>query len=782
MAQVSKKPKHRAHQPATPADLRARVERALREQRTQQALELSHQLIKQDPSPPSQELLRRAQLARARHLRAQGYTRDALTVLESAVQSGGPPEFLQQLAEELAQCGDARKALAVLQRISGAALSPATLGPAADAALRHGPAGRDLLPQPYAAQFDLILKAFAHAEAGQDEEARTALQGIGLQSPFLEWKLLLRGLLAYYQNDNARALENWQRLNADRLPARLAAPLRFTIDEAFRTAQPPATQLVLQKQADQLQSSTLVQGLRGIQAALAGRKQLGQAFRQAETLLPTLRRHDARLVPRLAACFYWAIIDHGLPEDMRRYRHVFGAPADDPQMRRLEALALERRDELHEAHKYWQKFEQEVAANPAAWPGEQAKRVRALVWRHMGTNADAVDDDRDSPGPPPFFDDRDRLRPLAPSAEECYRKAIELAPDQLEPYEALLKHFQHRDKAGRAEQAARKLLKQFPEHVPTLETLGDLRMEKQDYAEALGFYQRALRGNPLERRLRSKVSTAHTYNARAHAEAGRFDAARAEYQSALAFDERRRDTSVLCKWAACEFKAGQPERAEELLQQALAEAGSRPAIAFSMLIEVIRLKLPKPLKVRFEKEWTEALQEPPTGAAAAEVADTAAMHRLAGVKYVGQKTHEKKVTTYLDRALKAEFTEDQLERVCGALQAFKSVRLLLKYLRLGQQRFPASPFFFVAEAEYQLSLGRYRCNPIETGRLLAKARELAKALPRDDRQQQLLEVIQEHEQTLRSFNPYAGLFGGGLFNPMMGPMFDDEDDYEDDGY
>jgi hypothetical protein len=68
------------------------------------------------------------------------------------------------------------------------------------------------------------------------------------------------------------------------------------------------------------------------------------------------------------------------------------------------------------------------------------------------------------------------------------------------------------------------------------------------------------------------------------------------------------------------------------------------------------------------------------------------------------------------------------------------------------------------------------------GRLLAKARELAQALPRDERQQQLLEVIHEHEQTLRSYNPFAGMLGGGLFNPMMGPMFDDEDDYEDDDY
>ena len=55
----------------------------------------------------------------------------------------------------------------------------------------------------------------AQLEAGKDEEAKTTLQGIGLQSPFLEWKVFLRGLLAYYQNDDARVLENWQRLDAE---------------------------------------------------------------------------------------------------------------------------------------------------------------------------------------------------------------------------------------------------------------------------------------------------------------------------------------------------------------------------------------------------------------------------------------------------------------------------------------------------------------------------------------------------------------------------------------
>ena len=69
---------------------------------------------------------------------------------------------------------------------------------------------------------------------------------------------------------------------------------------------------------------------------------------------------------------------------------------------------------------------------------------------------------------------------------------------------------------------------------------------------------------------------------------------------------------MLCKWAACEFKAGEPEKAEGLLQRAHAEEDNRLAVAFSMLIETIRFKLPKKLKDRFDKEVKECLAQPPT--------------------------------------------------------------------------------------------------------------------------------------------------------------------------
>src|SRR5581483_3456078 len=146
-------------------------------------------------------------------------------------------------------------------------------------------------------------RAFAASQAGRDDEAREALQGIGLQSPFLEWKVLVRGLLAYYAGDDVRARENWQRLDPPRLPYRLAAPLKFRLDPAYRQQQPAATQTFLAARSARLVGSALSEGLEQLKEKLAC-DNLGPAFRQAEQLLPALRRDFPGLVPRLARCFY----------------------------------------------------------------------------------------------------------------------------------------------------------------------------------------------------------------------------------------------------------------------------------------------------------------------------------------------------------------------------------------------------------------------------------------------------------------------------------------------
>ena len=135
-----------------------------------------------------------------------------------------------------------------------------------------------------------------------------------------------------------------------------------------------------------------------------------------------------------------------------------------------------------------------------ALPPRVARRVRALIWCHMGENAASVPDPDKIPDLPPFLRDHpDRPRPLHPSAAECFEHSLELAPDHLQAHEGLLHYYTQESNQAGAEQAARRLLEQFPEHVPTLEALSDLLGYQDRYAEALGA---RLAGRRLDRKSR----------------------------------------------------------------------------------------------------------------------------------------------------------------------------------------------------------------------------------------------------------------------------------------
>src|SRR5205823_13354992 len=130
------------------------------------------------------------------------------------------------------------------------------LGAAADRAVRLR--SKQSLPEELHAGCDAILTAFRHHEAGDEAAAREALEPVGLRSPFLEWKVLLRGLFAHAAGDDARAAENFARLDPARLPARLAAPLRVAVDPQYKAALPANTATALLAQHQKLTTGPLV--------------------------------------------------------------------------------------------------------------------------------------------------------------------------------------------------------------------------------------------------------------------------------------------------------------------------------------------------------------------------------------------------------------------------------------------------------------------------------------------------------------------------------------------
>ncbi len=417
--------KHHKPVQTSTAELKARIERTRNEGRFQQALELVKQLHKAEPTPANLDLLKDTYLKRAAQLRTQGYNRDSAAVLEVAWRLDEKnAAWTEKLAAELALSGDVVRSTQLLQRLPGG-ISPATMGRLADAAFQQEKNGRASLPAALQPEFDSILLAFKQVEASQDEQAKATLQSIGLRSPFLEWKLLLRGYQAYYQGDDERARENWQRLDPQRLPARLAAPIRVFIDPAYRRAQPAATQEALKKQFDWLQGSALVPQMRSLRTALNDQESLAPAFRIAENVIPAIKQQTPHLVPRLANCMYWAILRTG-PDELPRFKRVFGTPPDDPNFNRLTAMALDSGGELEGAHDYWQRLDKEIEKKPEAWPGEQAKLARALIWLRMANNAASLPTAEMREKLPHFLRGLDHIpKKLNPGAEGLFREGAE---------------------------------------------------------------------------------------------------------------------------------------------------------------------------------------------------------------------------------------------------------------------------------------------------------------------------------------------------------------------
>jgi tetratricopeptide (TPR) repeat protein len=755
-----------------------RIAKARREGRTQAALELTRQLYKQDQSDANRELLCQVMFERGKQLQADGKPGDAAVVFGNLLALGGAPTLRAEVAQRMAACGAGAQALAATPQ-GDVAVRQRLLQHAADGAVAKGAAGKHGLPVELHAGFDQILHAFRHYEAGRDDEARAALQAIGLQSPFLEWKMLLRGLLAYYSSDNARALENWRRLDPERLPHRLCAVLRADIDPAYLGAQPAALQKSLRAQIAQ-QKGGFAAPLQELGVGIQ-QDNLAPAFRKAEALVPNLAREFPHILPRLAHCFFWAILDHGQPEDIDRYLRVFGAPADDPELLRLEALALDTRGLWPEAHKCWQNFIAHVARSPREWPAPISAHVQALIWSRMAENALRGRGRRGRSGNP-FLDLlADRTAPLNPSAEHCLEKAIALAPERLAGYRALFTLYRLGRKLAKAKKIGRQILKRFPDHADTLEELGEVCLEAKDYKKAQEYLERSIEANPLDRALRGKLARVRCKFGltltldKKHAEA------RVQYEKALHLWDGAK-TPLLCQWAIAELRADNPARAAELIAQALAGPNQRLACRYALVGESVRARLAPAQKKQFAADLKEALAQAPTPAEILVLLESAAAQReLHDEAFHGQKTQEKSILKFLDAIHVDAFTEAELQRLATGLAMLDARKPWLRCLNHARRRHVDNPFFRLAFVDYYL-LDDWREPKTHLAQQhLDAARRLVEAMPRGEEQQQFLDAIKEKEDLLAELHARRpAMFE--MLDDIFGDLGDEDDDrgFDDD--
>jgi tetratricopeptide (TPR) repeat protein len=390
-----------------------------------------------------------------------------------------------------------------------------------------------------------------------------------------------------------------------------------------------------------------------------------------------------------------------------------------------------------------------VAAHPELWGG-QVDRVRAMIWCRMAENAAEVPDaDKFNELPSVLREVMPAPTSLQPSADACFRRSLELAPDVLETHVALVNYHRGRDEDEQADAAARRLLERFPDHVATLAYLGERCLNAKKPAEALALFERAYRTNPLERALRHGMGVARMRLSRAHLEAKQFDQARAEYQTALELYEGEMRLLPLCQAAVCEIHAGQPARADQLFTQALELAGHPLPATLAAFAESVRSKLVSNRKRVFDQGLRDALSAEPDPKAAVLCLEVLAAYRGSGIVYRSQKAHENQIVAYLERIPQEGVEEALLERAGRALVTLAKFKPARTHAARAALLHPRNPWFPFLEAESWMAADTQKVlrNDRVPG-LLQRARSLAENLPPSPERDLLL---RETDQRLQMF-------------------------------
>ncbi len=601
-----------------------------------------------------------------------------------------------------------------------------------------------------------LQTALQHYDAKRDDAARESLNAIGLGSPFLEWKLWLRGLLAWGADDPGRALENWSRLNPACLPHRLAAPLRAAADPAWLADQPPLREELL-KQYQRLGTGGLAGQLRQLRPELTGRKGLAKAIKLAEGLLSALKASHPKLVPHLMNVFYASMLKRGEPGDLDRFIRVFGRMPDDPSFYKLAAQIYDGVGEAEQSMKRWSDYI-DWLRNTAKWPQKLKMQAIASIYRTMARLAGDIDDldlDEDAFFGPPKKGQAKAPQVPPPIPSVLLQMALDAAPYWDQAAADLMRAYDEEENDIAAGDFAERYLAAVPDSAAVRTAYVEVLMERGDYARAREQLAPLRKASPFDADIREKAVDCVFY---------------CIYHLALASDLKTADSLLNEEWDLLSTESAVITRH---LKYALDKKLKRAADAE---LELRKIDAANVVGAFLSHANAQIFKAKPAEKSAAAKAYKAAMavglgaseaivlffcYRFfygGGIEFTGQKAMQKgMVDAMLAAPADPTLTEDQAVELITTLGPLTTTPKFEKFAVAVAARFPKHPLFPLGIVELWAATHPDSRTPYKIINLLRKARELVKNSS-DPKHKLFEERIDELNEQLDPFSNLRNMF------------------------
>src|SRR5271157_4615043 len=659
----------------------------------------------------------------------------------------------------------------------------------------------------------LVRQALEALYAGDEATALGLVRDIARSSPVSEWKLLVRGLAAFYRGDHGETQANWNRLDPERAPQRIASQLQ-KLHQGQSEKDAGGTDFA--ELEGLVYGERILPRLREL-SDLVAKNRWVDVLRRITSLRLSLKAVDPQLAEKLTSSLLAPLLDHATSLNytsgtrlLREFTQVAEPLAIDPGWNRLWALTWERPlDGTSVAIKYWTKYIADLESCTAL-KAEERPLAQALVWKHLAQLYLAElqgrsEDDEDLDFDDDFdFEDEDKNAldldedQLVQQATTCIERSLRLAPGHRPTYDLLVEVCRMSDEPERLTEAKQRILKVFPDDVETLvETALELhhRDEPEPALEALS---KARRLKPLDESLVGNEIMIRTSLARCLALQKRWDEGRAQFAAIeqLRPDELR-SYSYLAKKVIFESKAGQGDLADRYERAAVALLPEPAPLWLSLHVESIRYSLTKATQKHYAELWKKELRKKCRSETAGAMASFLTPFLALESDYAGRDHDATEVLKYLHRTTRLNYRLEDLEDVCEFLGHFpKESGLTRNLVQRGLKAHPEAALLHVVVAGVELS------DPAAVWRLpdvrghLEEALRLAEASTRRREMlmipkiKQMLSVSNELHSQMAGF-PFAGPEGmpvpGGkpgsfedFLGAILGAAVDDEDDEDDE--
>lgn len=549
--------------------------------------------------------------------------------------------------------------------------------------------------------------AFAAYEAKEYETARERLNAIGMASPLMEWKLMLRGLVAYSLSEDAKALDNWSRLKPDRIPYSMVVSMRALIDPSFMEMQSSNSLAKIGMHA-KLTVNPYVGTLVQIRSVLMDSEKRFHLFQLINSMVgPSGEQQLPRpLWQKLSRIIYCSIIRDGNHSELSKFIEVFGSPKLDPQFLRLKALVSQKLNRHSEEIKYWIEYEKWLSKNSLLFPKILFSTIRCELLKHIAglsmEHSDRMLDPttmiellRNSIG------QIGRIELDVPSPETALKTVLSLMPDDKDALMMMVNFLNSQKRFSEVSPLIARLEEKFPRDLEALNVVETYYASMMDLVGVLSCLRRQVEANPLDRALKNKTARLMLKIARDHVESGNLTECQ-EILSEIESSKLASDPLILL--AALTLRGLLLVKAKKLeewgvIRTRLFSETNLDASMIFLIGDGTRIKLPKKLLEEFITGFKNNLGALRSIERISRMFDAIAQFVTEEQPYRAMPTHLKLLHETAKVAIRVSQNEQDVVSLCFAIYNCQQYKILKDVSQTAKVYFQTNPYFWFFEAE-----------------------------------------------------------------------------------